>query len=369
MAIKILHTADVHIGAKLTFLGERAEEQRKQINATFSATCALGAKQKADLLLIAGDLFDSPYPSAANVLFVQDCLQKLNARGIYVVIIPGNHDLLEAGSIFARDSFRQSDKLKIFKSGEIEAWSIPALDLVVYGRATLQRKSKSSPLAGLKLQHTAKFHVGVFHGSVELLPEVDNLPIKKEEIGASGLSYLALGDWHSTLDVSQGKTKAFYSGAPELVATTQFGAGNAVMVELGEKGCSADKVAVGKRKAVKLEVDLAKFKDTASLSSELNKRSDADTFLSITLNGNRQLESDFDVSSLQEFLSQHNFFVHITDNSQLALQDKDLKAFPPETVIGRFILNLQKRKGKDVAENAIIDEAIQLGVKLLRDED
>jgi DNA repair exonuclease SbcCD nuclease subunit len=369
MSIRILHTADVHIGAKLAFLGSKSEEQRRQINTTFGSICDLALSRKANLFLIAGDMFDNPFPSKSNILFVAENLKELTDAGIYVAVIPGNHDLLEPGSVFTRDYFKDlpQEKLHIFNSGQSEAWQIAELECVIYGRGTSENKTRKSPLEGIAKLST-KFQIGLFHGSVDILPEVDNLPIPKTEIAKLGFDYLALGDWHSTLDVSQGKHKAFYSGSPELVNSGQFGSGNVLMVELETGSCKVEQVAVGMRKAIKLQVDLAKFAGFSELGAELAKRKDKDAVLSLELTGLRKLSGGFDSFELQQFLGQYFYFVNIADHSQLQLDAETLNQFPEETIKGKFIRILQKQKGKDEHENLLLDEAIQLGLKFLSDE-
>ena len=57
--LRIIHTADVHLGARHDDLGEQASAQRERQFAAFTATVDLALAEKVDLFLIAGDLFDS----------------------------------------------------------------------------------------------------------------------------------------------------------------------------------------------------------------------------------------------------------------------------------------------------------------------
>jgi len=57
--LRIIHTADVHLGARHDDLGEQASAQRERQFAAFVATVDLAIAEKVDLVLIAGDLFDS----------------------------------------------------------------------------------------------------------------------------------------------------------------------------------------------------------------------------------------------------------------------------------------------------------------------
>ena len=86
--MKILHTADWHLGKKLGDFS-RLEEQKEVLD----ELCQIADTQKVDIVLIAGDLFDIPLPSnEANQLFLKT-LQRLSKNGSRpVVAIAGNHD-------------------------------------------------------------------------------------------------------------------------------------------------------------------------------------------------------------------------------------------------------------------------------------
>ena len=57
--LRLLHTADVHLGARHGDLGEQAAAQRERQFAAFRRSVDLAIEERVDLFLIAGDLFDS----------------------------------------------------------------------------------------------------------------------------------------------------------------------------------------------------------------------------------------------------------------------------------------------------------------------
>ena len=86
--MRILHTSDFHIGKKL-YSRERTEEQQAFLE-ELSAVCE---QEKIDIVLVAGDLFDTFNPSVASMRLLYDSLCKLSDSGRRVVIaIAGNHD-------------------------------------------------------------------------------------------------------------------------------------------------------------------------------------------------------------------------------------------------------------------------------------
>ena len=55
MAVKILHMADLHIGANESFLGEKAVSRRLEALLTFEKAVDLAKEERVQLFLIAGD--------------------------------------------------------------------------------------------------------------------------------------------------------------------------------------------------------------------------------------------------------------------------------------------------------------------------
>jgi exonuclease SbcD len=85
--MKLLHTSDWHVGKTLRGTS-RAEEHREVLGEVVRVAEA----EEVDLVLVAGDLFDSaaPAPEAAAVVF--EALLALHRTGATVVAIAGNHD-------------------------------------------------------------------------------------------------------------------------------------------------------------------------------------------------------------------------------------------------------------------------------------
>ncbi len=100
--MKILHTSDWHLGKKLEGL-KRIEEQKKFIDTLEMIV----REEDPKVILIAGDIFDTPNPSSEAESLFFDSLKKLSGSGKRaIVIIPGNHDSperLSACKNLARD--------------------------------------------------------------------------------------------------------------------------------------------------------------------------------------------------------------------------------------------------------------------------
>jgi exonuclease SbcD len=100
--IKILHTADWHLGKRLQEY-PRIEEQKLVL----AEICEIADREDVDLVLLAGDIFDSFNPSHEAVELLYKTLRKLSKNGTRpIVAISGNHDssqFIEAPDPLARE--------------------------------------------------------------------------------------------------------------------------------------------------------------------------------------------------------------------------------------------------------------------------
>ncbi|GAB2459416.1 exonuclease SbcD [Conyzicola lurida] len=85
--MKILHTSDWHIGR--TFHGHSTLEHLRQV---FAALVELVRENDVDVVVVAGDVFDSSMPSAECFSVLSGVLRDIRAAGAAVVMTSGNHD-------------------------------------------------------------------------------------------------------------------------------------------------------------------------------------------------------------------------------------------------------------------------------------
>ena len=88
--MKFIHTADLHIG-KSVCEHSMLDEQRHILARILEAVDC----EKPDAVLIAGDVYDKPVPSAEAVAVLDDFLVELAARKVRTFVLSGNHDSAE----------------------------------------------------------------------------------------------------------------------------------------------------------------------------------------------------------------------------------------------------------------------------------
>jgi exonuclease SbcD len=94
--VKLLHTADWHVGKVLKGV-DRLAEQRDVL----AEVVAVAERERVDAVLVAGDVFESAAPPANAQELAWATLLDLRATGAHVVVIAGNHDPAEAFDAWA----------------------------------------------------------------------------------------------------------------------------------------------------------------------------------------------------------------------------------------------------------------------------
>jgi DNA repair exonuclease SbcCD nuclease subunit len=395
--LRLLHTADVHLGARHADLGDQAVAQRERQFAAFVASVDLAIAERVDLFLIAGDLFDSNVQPRRSVERAAAQIRRLVEARIRTVLIPGTHDVYDRASIYrtydlgALSGAVGSDLVTILDPDHTDV-HLAALDTVVSGRCFATKRAPESPLAGFDaaLDKRAKWHVGLLHAALAIPEKTDgdDVVITLEEIASSHLDYLALGHWHSTVQGRAGTTTYAYSGAPEAVAMDQDRAGNVLLIELDEKGgkrsIKVQERKVGRTTFEKLEVDAAAIGSQPAFVAALATKADPDLVLDVQLIGVRPDLLDLETDEVENELSERFLKLRIRDRSIAPLPETT--SAMPDTVLGAFIRDMEAQiaeaEAADVGDGAEADgeaeitdrgselrDALRLGRLLLAGEE
>ena len=87
MALKLLHTADLHIGKRVNGMPMIKEQEH-----VIEQLVGIAQEERVDGILIAGDVFDRPIPSREALETCERLFSELCSLDTPVFVIPGNHD-------------------------------------------------------------------------------------------------------------------------------------------------------------------------------------------------------------------------------------------------------------------------------------
>ncbi len=358
--LKIVHAADLHLDSAFGALGpEKARERRREGRWLVERLAELVKRREAELLLLAGDLFDGRHVYPETLETMAEAFAGLSAR---VFIAPGNHDPYEPGCPYARVSWPKN--VHIFRSGAIEAVELPELNAVVYGAAFTAPEQTAGPLAGFSAPRDGRVHLMVLHGEVTGSESVYN-PVRKEEVAASGLSYLALGHVHLGSGVQKcGETFWAYPGCSE-------GRG---FDETGEKGVLAGTVSavktelefcpLGRRKYEILTVDITGAADPAETVRQALPVSAAMDVVRVRLVGERP-ERSLDLLRMQEKLEGLCYALELKDETRV--QEKFWESAGEDSLRGLFLSRMKEKweAAETEEERRLAEDALRLGLAAL----
>ena len=207
-AILLAHSSDLHLASEA-----RPETDLARLGSVLAAARAAGA----DALLLAGDIFDH---NRVKLGLIDDVGRALHDAGLPVIILPGNHDCLAAGSVYRRGGLGEVPNVEVLGITVAEAVTLPDLDLEVWGRPHLDHVDMS-PLADARPRGGARWTVAMAHGHWVSGPQDHHRSwlIHQDELHALQADYLALGHWDLATKIGAGDLPAYYSGSPDLART------------------------------------------------------------------------------------------------------------------------------------------------------
>lgn len=169
--------------------------REKDLWQTFESVLALCQTEEADFLFITGDLFDQDYTRKETVERVSRSLARLN--GIEIFITPGELDPLVISSVYRYAEWPEN--VHVFGEG-IRSIAIRDKNSMIYGSGWTTYHQERACVENLKVANessdaqSAVIRIMLLHAEVEAIINSENfIPLKKEEIAASGLTYMALG--------------------------------------------------------------------------------------------------------------------------------------------------------------------------------
>lgn len=263
-SIRILHCADLHIGAECSFLGTKARTRKAEVKKTFHRILSLCKEEKIQLLLIAGDLFDDVKVASETLGEVRDAFHALPE--CTVVIAAGNHDAATPDSPYLAENFWPENVI-LFTS-QPECRVLPKLGVRLVGAGFTGTYCYQSMLRKFPVPDDGLINIGVMHGDiVSDNARSDYNAVTQRMIQMSGLDYLALGHIHKRTEVLKaGNTYYAYPGCPEGQGFDETG-DRGVYIGTVEKGyCNLQYRSLCKRRVTELVVDVTDVERRSALA-------------------------------------------------------------------------------------------------------
>lgn len=343
--MKFIHLADAHLDSPfrgLSFLPSKVfNDIYRASDVSFVKIVDLALDEKVDLVLIAGDTFDSDHPSPRSQLFFAEQIKRLTDAEIQVVMIFGNHDHMKKEDLLVTPS----PYFKLLGNGEkVETVSFVTKTNFSYnvtGFSYLNNHILEDKLPEFP-EKSGNYTFGIMHAQEKTTEKSQNVyaPFNLQEMKDLNYDYFALGHIHLRQNLSE-KPLINYPGNIQ----------GRHINEMGPKGCLLGEVdeSTGQTKIKFVETSpiiwqKSEVKLTAPIEKSVLRQKLLDvceatqtTYFSLRLEGSQYLtdeeidlvnDTDFWQSLSSELsLNSQVIDVRLENSEELRLNNSDREAF------------------------------------------
>ena len=362
--LRFLHAADLHLCSPLAAFSAEAAVKRR--NRQFDALEQLfgdALKSGIQMVLLAGDVFDTPAPDADSAARLFAMLGRLP---VPVVIAPGNHDYFREGGVWQRHVL--PDNVYVFDQSSLSCFDFAALGVAVYGYA-FTAETMGAPVIGTPAD-LLRDRTAILLAHADLLsPLSPYAPITAGQLERCGFAYVALGHIHKPTESRRyGGAVAAYSGFFAGRGFDEAGAGQALLVEVEGSSVNVLPLQSAADRFEVVELDLTGARNNEEIYTRLRGYLEEQelspyTALRVCLTGSVGLSCHVDRERLQG-AGKHLALFEVRDETLPIFDGAYLEKDP--TLKGAFYRALLPRLTSGDAETRVqAAEALRLGFAAL----
>ncbi len=212
MSFRFIHSSDLHLGKRFgQFGGDLPAKLREARHAAIGRLAEQARTHGATTILLAGDTFDTETP--ARDVRRQALAAMRDHAPLTWVILPGNHDSLQAAQLWADLRAEAPDNVVLALEPAVMELA-PGVALLPAACTTRRPGRDLTEWMDGGATADGTIRIGLAHGAVQSFSEEGRSPdiIAPDRARRAGLAYLALGDWHGGVEIDP---RTRYSGTPE----------------------------------------------------------------------------------------------------------------------------------------------------------
>ncbi|WP_182086671.1 DNA repair exonuclease [Aureimonas sp. ME7] len=231
--IRFIHSSDLHLGKRFGHLGgDLPGRLREARHGVLSRLAGHARDTGAETILLAGDTFDTETP--APDIRRQALVEMARHAPIRWVILPGNHDSLQASQLWA--SLKAEAPPNVILAVEARPIELGGRAVLLPAPCTTRRPGRDlTEWMDAAATPEGTLRIGLAHGPIQSFSEEGSGAdiLAPDRARRAGLDYLALGDWHGAMTVDP---RTRYSGAPEPDRFKHDRPGEALLIRLDAPG-------------------------------------------------------------------------------------------------------------------------------------
>ena len=319
--MKIIHTADIHLGSKInSFPKDVSASRKEEVRNSFKRLVEFANLNDVKVILISGDLFDGIKPLVKDKEFFFSVVQ--NNPNIDFLYLKGNHDFMLEGKDYSN--------LKTFNT----EWSYYRYGNVCIAGVEIVKENATSIYSTLSLNDN-DINIVMLHGEVGDSVGVDKVNLSK--LRNKNVNYLALGHYHSNLfEKLDDKGVYAYSGCLEGRGYDETGKKGFVLLDVQDK-LSYDFMPFSQREISVVKVDVTNLKDAYSiyLNAKAVARFDKNGIYRVELIGEIDASIEGVAEDVKKYLSNEASYVGVKDLTKKKL---DISKYQSDTSLkGEFV--------------------------------
>ncbi|MFO7814735.1 MAG: DNA repair exonuclease [Halanaerobiales bacterium] len=224
MALKILHTGDIHLGRKFSHYNDELSKKLEEVRyETLMSIVKEANDRSCNLLVFAGDLFDKITMPDKDIVKALDILDKFS--GDAILVLPGNHD---NKNIDAWKTFKENihDRILFLEEEKIYDLNRFDLDIDIYPAPCDSKHSSENKLQwikGVSERNNDNYEIGIAHGAIKgVSPDMTDsyFNMSKSELRSLNLDLWLLGHTHIPIPTTKENNvvfnkKIYNAGTPE----------------------------------------------------------------------------------------------------------------------------------------------------------
>lgn len=235
--LRFIHSSDLHLGKRFgNFYGDLPGRLREARHAVLTRLGEHAREHGASTILLAGDTFDTETP--APDIRRQALAEMAHHAPIRWVILPGNHDSLQASQLWATLKAEAPENVVLVL--EARSLELSSNAVLLPGPCTTRRPGRDlTEWMDGEASPEGTIRVGLAHGAIQSFSEdaAASEVIAPDRARRAGLDYLALGDWHGAVGID---ARTRYSGTPEPDRFKHDRPGEALLVHIAGSGALPD---------------------------------------------------------------------------------------------------------------------------------
>ncbi len=342
--MRILHCADIHLDSALStsLTADQAVRRRNEILMTFVQMIKYAQKQHVNIVIIAGDMFDTDIILPKTKHIVLDCIRK--CPDIQFLYLTGNHDTQSLQADAGGNGWPPNFKIMTKTALYYEKAGVCIYSLKDTGELERIRPDRRT------------INIVVYHGMVN----------RPSDFAGYNIDYLALGHIHSYSAARiDERGVCCYCGCLEPRGYDECGSKGFVILDINGSSISHRFVPFASRHAVSLKINIEGCYTTPdviacieSVCSQNNVTSK--DMVKAELNGDVTDDYEIDISYILQHFANQFFSFRIEDNTRVRKKETDMDRLGMfEKQFVQLILNSDE-------ETSDKEKIIKYGIKALR---